>query len=136
MSKKDFVQRVQLDMGLIYEYTRTMKTLLDDRDYKNLSPCIDRVNEISFAYCDKEVCSMLECLSTRTLDVINEEDNNMTKEDFIQKVKVENLDDHVENPSYVGTIESRAFARGWNACQKEILNNIDKTFREDLLEKD
>lgn len=50
----------------------------------------------------------------------------LDKEDFIQKVKVENLNEQVEQDSYVKTVEERAFARGWNACQREILNNIDK----------
>ena len=52
----------------------------------------------------------------------------MNKEDFIQEVKMEWLNDEVELDTDEETVEARAYARGWNACQKEILNNIDKAF--------
>ena len=64
------------------------------------------------------------------------DDNIMDKEKFIQEVKVENLNEQVEQDSYVKTVEERAFARGWNACQREILNNIDKVFLPNIIDKE
>lgn len=63
-----------------------------------------------------------------TYEPSNKEDNIMTKENFLQEVKVENLNEQIETGDDIGTLKERAFARGWNACQREILNNIDKVF--------
>lgn len=54
---------------------------------------------------------------------------------FIQKVKVEFLAEDVERSTEKETEIDRAYARGWNKCQKTILSNISEVFREEVTEK-
>lgn len=62
----------------------------------------------------------------------------MTKEEIaelIQQTKAESLNEEVVKESDLETLQKQSYAKGWNACNKHWIQNLNEYCQEPILDK-